>query len=108
MGGPEESELRVRLRADGERTMVFRRMMIGVLGVCMLAALVPTSAFAGTLRLRVEDLSAPGSPNGYGVVITDNMAGDAATQNGIISVMLFGLSNNVVMSLTLGMSKPQL
>ena len=87
--------------------MAFRRTMIGVLAVWILAALIPTSAFASTFRLRVEDVTA--SANGTGVVITDQLiGGDAASQEGVISVMLFGLTNNVTMSLTLGMSKPAL
>jgi len=74
----------------------------------MIAVLIPTSAFAGTFRLRVEDMSVGGSPLGYGVVITDQNPGDLNTQLGILQVDGLPLSPNIQMSFTTGTSKPVL
>ena len=90
--------------------MRFQRMMVSVLAFWMVAMLLPTNASA-QFRIRVEDRSVPGSPDGFGVVITDEaLAGgeDASTAGmpGVMSVTLMPLSANVMMSLTNGQSKP--
>ena len=84
--------------------MRLKRAIGYVLAFWMVATLVPAEAFAAGFRLRVEDLA-----SNKGVVITDDLLGDAAAgQPGVISVMLFGLTQQIVVSLTLGMSKPVL
>jgi hypothetical protein len=84
--------------------MRLKRTIGYVLAFWMVVTLVPTEAFAAGFRLRVEDMA-----SNKGVVITDDLLGDAAAgQPGVISVMLFGLTQQIVVSLTLGMSKPVL
>jgi hypothetical protein len=80
-------------------------MMVLVLAFGMAATLLPINATASDFRLRVEDLSVPGSPAGYGVVVTDNASdADLDPTTGIIQVALFGAD----WSLTFGYSKPEL
>ena len=93
--------------------MRFRRTMVSLSAFLMVATLLPTSASASEFRIRIEDMSVAGSPNGYGVVIKDDGAGDfAAGQEGAITVVLdpaYGttpLSTNVSANLTLAFSKP--
>jgi hypothetical protein len=76
----------------------------------MVATLLPTSASASSFRIRVEDLD-----TGRGVVITDEEIGDGFMGlPGFMSVQLGGdpstslgtLNDNVVLSLTIGITKP--
>ena len=84
--------------------MRLKRTIGYVLAFWMVATLVPAEASAAGFKLRVEDTTT----GNFGVIIGDQLIGDAAPQPGVISVMLFGLTQEVVISLTLGMSKPTL
>ena len=86
--------------------MRFRRMMVFVLAFWMVATLIPTSAFADGFKIRIEDMAVTGFPDGYGVVIQDDMAGDLwGDQPGAITIIQ-PLSDNVTANLTLAFSKP--
>jgi len=83
--------------------MRFRPVILLVL----LALALPVNALASDFRLRVEDLSVPDAPTGYGVVLTDDEVGDImAGTPGWIQVILNPLNSNVTWNLTMGLSKP--
>ena len=84
--------------------MRFRPVMLLVFAFT--AALLPVNALASDFRLRVEDLTVAGSPNGYGVVLTDQGSGDENPLEGLVQVTLNPLNSNVTWNLTMGMSKP--
>jgi hypothetical protein len=84
--------------------MRFRPVMLLVLSAAI--ALVPVNALASDFRLRVEDLTVAGSPNGFGVVLTDQSSGDENPLEGLVQVTLNPLNSNVTWNLTMGMSKP--
>src|SRR5262245_50591208 len=86
--------------------MRFRRVTQFVLAVAAAVALLPADAFASEFRLRVEDLTVAGSPDGYGVVITDQNGGDENPLEGLMQVTLAPLDANVQWNMTIGMSKP--
>jgi hypothetical protein len=90
--------------------MRFRRTIVSVLAILMVATLLPTDASASSFRIRVEDLD-----TGRGVVITDEEFGDGFMGvPGFMSVQLGGdpstslgtLNDNVILSLTIGITKP--
>jgi len=85
--------------------MRFRRMMV-LVGAFSMAVLFAIDASAAGFRLRVEDLSDPANPNGYGVVVSDQSIGDENPSEGQIQITLMPLNSNVQWSLTFGMSKP--
>jgi hypothetical protein len=84
--------------------MRFRPVMFLVLAFT--AALMPVNALASDFRLRVEDMSVAGSPDGFGVVLTDQGSGDENPLEGLVQVTLNPLNSNVTWNLTMGMSKP--
>lgn len=84
--------------------MRFRPVMLVVLSAAL--AIVPVNALASDFRLRVEDMTVAGSPNGYGVVLTDQGGGDENPLEGLVQVTLNPLNSNVTWNLTMGMSKP--
>lgn len=93
--------------------MRFRRTMVSLFAFLMVATLLPTSASASEFRIRIEDLSVTGAPNGYGVVIKDNGDGDFdGNQAGSITIVqgsIYGtdtLSPNVSTNLNLAYSEP--
>ena len=86
--------------------MRFRPVMFLVLAFT--AALMPVNALASDFRLRVEDMSVAGSPDGFGVVLTDQGAGDENGLEGLVQVTLNPLNSNVTWNLTMGMSKPMI
>ena len=75
--------------------MRFRRMIVSVLALLMVAMLLPTSASA-QFRLRVEDLT-----TGQGVVITDGLGADPF-QDGTLLVTMAG--GNIALSITTAQS----
>jgi len=96
-----------------EPDMTLRRTMVSVLAFWLVAMLLPTDASA-QFRLRVEDISASTLatyPNGFGIVVSDDGAGDAVDVTGIMSVVLSGLGgaadpDNPNVQSTFGITKP--
>jgi hypothetical protein len=83
--------------------MRFRPVML--LGLALTAALLPVNALASDFRLRVEDIT-NGPNSGYGVVLSDQEAGDEHPEPGLVMVTLNPLNSTVTWNLTMGMSKP--
>jgi hypothetical protein len=89
-------------------------MMVLVLAFWMVATLLPTSAFADGFRIRIEDMTVAGAPNGFGVVIKDDGAGDyfGPGDPGSMTVILdpswgtASLSALVTTNMTLAFTKP--
>jgi hypothetical protein len=80
--------------------------MMVLVGAFSMAVLFAIDASAAGFRLRVEDLSDPANPTGYGVVVSDQSIGDENPSEGQIQITLRPLNSNVQWSLTFGMSKP--
>jgi len=77
--------------------MSFRRkMIVGVLAFCMVAVLIPRSADAGTLSLKVEDVT-----SGAFAIVTD-LFGSGAVQ------IATSLGPNITFISAMGISKPML